>query len=132
MRKQMRGSCHCGAIEYVAEVSFDDMTLRCNCTICTKARTWILPMEPARFTLLKGDESLGVYTFGERGIEHCFCSRCGIRTFGRSNGKSPMHPFVAISVPTLDLQPEEFEKFGITCLDGRHDSQEPPVVTSYL
>lgn len=128
----MRGSCHCGAIEYEAAVSFDEPTIRCNCTICTKARTWILPMDPERFEVLKGEEAISVYTFGECSVEFCFCTRCGIRTFGRSTTKSSMPPFVALNVSTLNLQPEEFAKFGIHYIDGLKDSQERPPITSYL
>ena len=128
----MRGSCHCGNVEYEADISFDHPTLRCNCSICTKARGWILPMEANQLKVLKGEDSINVYTFGEGGIEHCFCSRCGIKTFGRSIHKSPMHPFAAINVATLDLSPEDFMKFGITYIDGRHDRQDSPDITGYL
>ena len=128
----MRGSCHCGNVVYEADISFDMPTLRCNCSICTKGRNWILPMEAHRLTVLKGGESIRVYTFGEGSIEHCFCPQCGIKTFGRSTEKLPLHPLVAINVATLDVSPEDFMKFGITYLDGRHDRQEPPDITSYL
>lgn len=128
----MRGSCHCGNVQYDADVSFDMPTFRCNCSVCTKSRSWILPMQASQLEVLEGGDFISVYTFGEGAVEHCFCRHCGIRTFGRSNGRSPMHPFAAINVSTLDLPSEDFMKFGISYLDGAHDSQEPPDITAYL
>ena len=89
-------------------------------------------MEAHRLTVLKGGESIHVYIFGEGSIEHCFCPQCGIRTFGRSTEKSPMHPFAAINVATLDVAPEDFMKFSVTYLDGKHDQQVAPDITGYL
>lgn len=91
-----------------------------------------MPMEASRLKVLKGEDAISVYTFGEGGIEHCFCTRCGIRTFGRSTRQSAMHPNVAINVATLDLLPEDFMKFDITYIDGWHDRQDSPDITGYL
>ena len=71
------GSCHCGRIKYRADVGFDDPTFRCNCSICTKSRAWILPLDPARLVVESGLDEAGIYTFGEGGIEHIFCRTCG-------------------------------------------------------
>lgn len=131
MRK-IQGGCHCGAIQYQAEISFDEPTFRCNCSVCTKARAWILPLEPERLMILRGLESASVYTFGMGGIEHVFCARCGVKTFGRTNDKSPMHPLVVVNVATLELQPAEFMEFNVSYMDGLHDSQDAPSLTSYL
>lgn len=126
------GSCHCGRIKYRADVGFDDLTFRCNCSICTKSRAWILPLDPARLVVESGLDEAGIYTFGEGGIEHIFCRTCGIKPFGKTTPKSAMHPFAVVNVATLDLQPEDLARFAVKYADGLHDSQEPPPVVSYL
>lgn len=129
----VKGWCHCGAITYSAIVDLTLPTIRCNCSICTKSRTWIAPIPASDFELLSGDESLTEYQFGERTVVHCFCSRCGVKTHGRVFGDASRDALIAVCVSTLDLAPSQFAEIPISFIDGRNDRMEhQPGVTAYL
>jgi hypothetical protein len=76
-------SCHCGAVRF--QVRSEEITtgLRCNCSICVRkggvmSARYFAPDEVEE---LQGTDSLAVYRFGDRGIDHCFCRICGISPF---------------------------------------------------
>ena len=50
--KHVLGSCHCGAVRYEADVDLSKGTIRCNCSICTKARAWFTFAGGEQFHLL--------------------------------------------------------------------------------
>lgn len=132
-RVQWEGSCHCRAVAYRVLLDAQPTSYRCNCSICTKARTWFVPVAVADFTILRGEEALSTYTFGAGSIEHRFCTVCGVRTHGHGEAEELGGRYVSISVATLDLSPEQFAAIEVTYLNGRDDKfDEPPPVTSYL
>lgn len=126
------GSCHCGAIRFEADIDLEEGSNRCNCSYCAKVRAWFAFARGAeRFRLLDGS---GVTEYrwtppgqSEPGLTFTFCRRCGVRTFARGELESLGGTFHAISVPTLELSPEQRAAIPVRYLngrDGRYD--EPP------
>jgi hypothetical protein len=131
--KTYRGSCHCGAVTFEADIDLSQGTLRCNCSICSKARFWPAIVQPQAFRLLSGQDDLTLYQFATKRDQHLFCRHCGIRAFGI--GRSPRWgAFYAVNVTCLDdVTPEELARAPITYLDGKNDEWEvPPAETRHL
>ena len=81
--KTYSGSCHCGAVRFQAELDLAEGTVKCNCSSCTKARSWIKFTPADRFRLLKGEEAQAEYQWTPPGranpmLQFYFCKRCGI------------------------------------------------------
>jgi hypothetical protein len=122
MLKTFRGSCHCGAVTYEADIDLAAGTGKCNCTICTKSRNWSVGLKPDAFRLLTGAENLADYTRSEF-AHHRFCKTCGIKTHGHGVIPQIGGPYVAVALATLDdLSTEELIAAPVKYADGRHDN----------
>ena len=51
------GSCHCGAVRFEAEIDIAQGTVKCNCSSCVKARSWLTIVPASRYRLTSGAES---------------------------------------------------------------------------
>jgi hypothetical protein len=122
MQQTYLGGCHCGAVRYEADVDLSLGTLKCNCSICSKARAWLAALPAGDFRLLGGADALSEYQFGAERIRHLFCKTCGIKSFGRGTGPDGSE-FVAVVVSCLENVPDaELARLAVTYLDGRHDN----------
>ena len=80
MLEDREGGCHCGRVCFRARVDLDLLS-QCNCTVCTKKGILHLPVAVENFELLRGKNSLTIYTFGTGVAQHTFCSHCGMHAF---------------------------------------------------
>lgn len=102
VRRPYKGSCHCGATQYIVFLSFPHTLpparfpraesrahqdfYRCNCTTCHKAGIFHMRLAsaPDDFLLLRPLDpykDLGDYTAYEKDLHFLFCKSCGMRCF---------------------------------------------------
>jgi hypothetical protein len=119
------GSCHCGAVRFAVDLDLGQGTIQCNCTLCTKQRSWVAIVPSSAFRLLAGSSALSEYRCNTRTEAHRFCSACGVRVF--HTGESPRRgAYVAVSVACMDdVDGAELAAAPVTVLDGRSDSWAP-------
>ena len=131
MAKQTyRGSCHCGAVRFEADLDLAQPTFRCNCSICRRTRFWAAVAREDGFRLVAGKDQLVQYLFNTRRNEHWFCRACGVRAFGIGND-TPIGRMVGVNVGCLEgITDEELARVPITYIDGRDDrwAQAPAFV----
>jgi hypothetical protein len=136
MQRTYHGSCHCGAVRFEADIDLSGETSKCNCSICTKARFWKTIVAADSFRLVEGEDALTDYQFdggtGAR-IHHLFCSRCGVKPFGRGHLEG-FGDFVAVSVACLDdATDQELAEAPVIFQNGRVDDwSSAPAETRYL
>ena len=133
MLKTYRGSCHCGAVRFEAELDLEQSTYRCNCSICRRTRFWPAVAGENGFRLLAGDSELTPYLFNTRRNQHYFCKHCGVRAFGVGT-ETPIGKMYGINLGCLaGVSEEELSRLPITYVDGLDDKwQHPPEFFAHL
>jgi len=138
MLKTYSGSCHCGKVRFEAEMDLAQGTARCNCSMCTKTRSWIGFVPPQQFNLLSGAELQTEYQWTPPGkdqprIKYHFCSTCGTRMPAWGDISELGGEIYAVPIATLDdIDIEELAAAPIMYIDGRHDSDDPPADTRLM
>ena len=131
MRQTYRGSCHCGAVRFEAELDLGQPTFRCNCSICRRTRFWAAVAKKEDFRLLAGERELVQYRFNSGNNHHYFCRHCGVRPFGVGND-TPIGPMVGVNVGCLDIDDATMAAIPILRIDGLNDRMEAPVHGGHL
>jgi len=118
--KTYRGSCHCGAVRFEADLDLTQPSYRCNCSICRRNRFWPAMARPEQFRLLSGGDVLTEYRFNTKKGQHLFCRVCGVRAFGV--GEMPDGKIYGVNLGCLEgVSEEELSKIPITYVDGMND-----------
>lgn len=105
--KAYRGSCHCGDVQFEADIDLEKGTGKCNCSICRKTRNWSVSIKPDAFRLSSDPDRETDYQFGTNSVHWPFCKRCGVRTHGWGDIPEAGGKFVSISLASLDGIPAE-------------------------
>jgi hypothetical protein len=110
-----KGSCHCGNVKFEAEGTIDGL-LACNCSICQRkgALMWFIPRDNLKLLTLEEDQAS--YTFNKHVIQHRFCPKCGIHTYGE--GTDPKGNAVA-AVNARALEEIDLDAFPVQHYNGR-------------
>lgn len=121
MWKTYRGSCHCGAVRFEAELDLTQPSYRCNCSICRRNRFWPAIAKPEGFRILAGEEALTEYLFNTRRNQHFFCRHCGVRPFGVGND-TPIGRMIGVNLGCLeDVDEAELARIPVVYVDGMND-----------
>lgn len=132
MLKTYRGSCHCGAVTFEADLDLAQRSYRCNCSICRRTRFWAAVATPEGFRLLSGEDDLTPYLFNTRKNQHHFCRHCGVRAFGIGT-ETPVGTMYGVNLGCLEgVSEDELSRIPITHVDGMHDRFESPLTFSHL
>jgi hypothetical protein len=137
--KTYSGSCHCGTVRFEADIDLTKGTNRCNCSLCTKARSWFVLVEPDRFRLIAGSDAQTEYQWVPPGrpasnLHYRFCSTCGIRTVGYGEHGPSGGPFYFVAIASLDdVNPDELVAAPLNYVDGRQGRYDrPPADTRFM
>jgi hypothetical protein len=124
MRKTYHGSCHCGAVTFAVDLDLAAGTGRCNCSYCRKVRNWSARVQPPEFGMLNGGDALGSYVFAQgAGIDHGFCTRCGVTLFARGQIAEMGGAFLNVMVAILDDAAEaDLIAAPVRWSDGLHNA----------
>jgi hypothetical protein len=128
------GSCHCGAVRFEADIDLAAGTGKCNCSYCTKVRTWGVGLKPDAFRLLAGADALADYQFATHSAHHRFGRTCGIHTHPEGDIPEIGGAFVSVQLGTLDDAPlTALAEAPVHFSNGRdNDWMNPPAETRHL
>jgi len=125
--KHVTGSCHCGAVRYEADLDLSKGTIRCNCSICKKARAWFTFVAGKDFRLITEEDSMSSYQWTPSGrtspgLTYRFCKTCGIRIFATGDAEFMGGRFYALAVSTLDdVSTDELAASRLKFIYNLHD-----------
>lgn len=99
------GQCHCGAVQYEAELDLSQPVIECNCSICEGKGLLLTFIPKSQLTISQGEDSLTEYRFNTEKIAHLFCKVCGSEVFGKVDDfkGTPTYAINARTITDIDL-----------------------------
>lgn len=115
---------HCGAVKFSANFDLAEKgTMKCNCTICQKTRSWETVMSPNDFAIIQGEGDLTKYTYNSQKFPHYFCKHCGVQTHLTGHIPPMGGDVVMIHVNCLDdVEPRELVDAPLRYFDNLNDA----------
>jgi hypothetical protein len=127
-----RGSCHCGAYRFEADIDLGKGTTQCNCTSCSKSGWWGVHIKPEAFRRLAPAELKAGPA--RPALGRVRCETCGIVPYGHGELEVLGGEFYSLNVRCLD--DVDFEGLRIHYLDGLNDTwallSESPYVNPFV
>ena len=77
----IKGSCHCGKVNFEIDAEIPDELTRCTCSFCSKRGALIAYYQPDQFQISASDKDDGIYRWNTNLAAHHFCMHCGVSTF---------------------------------------------------
>ncbi len=118
--KTYEGSCHCGAVKFVATAALDSV-MSCNCSICSRTGALHAMLPGSQVHVQSGRELLTDYQYGKKHAHHPFCPTCGIRPF--AYGAAPDGSEVMV-VNVRCLEGVDLSALHVTNVDGKSRPME--------
>jgi hypothetical protein len=82
MKKNYRGSCHCGRVQFEIDADIDHARV-CDCSMCRRRGALNYRVRPEDFRLLTPIDDLALYRWNTHTAIDYFCPVCGIQPFRR-------------------------------------------------
>ena len=132
--KTYKGSCHCGAVKFGADIDLAAGSGKCNCNFCAKIRSWKAFIKPEAFTLRSGQDAVSEYHGKHPTSRVFFCTTCGVHVYEKGDAVWMGGPFVAVFLSSLDdASIDELMSGPIHYSNGRdNDWTHPPADTRNL
>ena len=117
----IKGSCHCGAVSWIADALSDSATA-CNCTVCRRYGVlWAYGTEKNGVELSGGTTA---YTPADH-LEFHFCSTCGCLAYWRTRDPGTDGRY-RVAVNLRLAEPESVAPIPIRRFDGLEHFKDLP------
>jgi hypothetical protein len=114
-------SCHCGKVEFEAELPETLRGSRCNCSICAAKGAVMVYLPLDKLKVTKGEDVLACYQFNTMVAKHHFCSHCGIHCFHQARSNPEFYAINAVCIEGVRPY-EDFPEVAV--YDGVHHSKD--------
>ena len=120
----LRGTCHCGAVEL--QVTLPDglaSARRCDCSFCRRRGAIVVSAPLDQLVIVRGAQNLTLYQWGTGTAKHWFCKTCGIYTHHQRRSNPLQY---GINTGILDgISPRDFG--DVPMMDGvNHPADQGP------
>jgi len=99
----MKGTCHCGAVEF--EVTFQDgpeNIRRRNCSLCQRKGAIMSDVPVTDIRVIRGEDKLTLYQWNTKIAKHYFCGICGIYTHHKKRREPTKYGFNITCLEDVD------------------------------
>ncbi|GAA0281290.1 GFA family protein [Alteraurantiacibacter aestuarii] len=107
-----KASCHCGQVQFEAELPAELAPSRCNCSICARKGAAMVYVLLDQLTVTAGEDKLSCYQYNTRVAKHYFCSHCGIHCFHQARSDPDKYAINAATIEGVRVY-EDFARMPV-------------------